>query len=106
MEIEYDVEPAPDGTLIAVARLRLPEKMARTLIDEELPELDRPVRFAVTRGARGSVRAATLRELQELLDRPWSPGEDAAGPRRSAKARVRQDRHGARAGGGRHRRHR
>jgi hypothetical protein len=34
-------EPAPTR-LVPVARLRLPEKLARTLTDEELPELDRP----------------------------------------------------------------
>jgi hypothetical protein len=68
--IDYDVE---DGT--GVARLRLPEKLARTLVDSELPALDRPLRFIVTRGQRGAVRAATLDDLQELLDRPWTPVE-------------------------------
>jgi hypothetical protein len=68
--IDYDVE---DGT--GVARLRLPEKMARTLVEAELPELDRPLRFIVTRGQRGAVRATTLSDLQDLLDRPWSPVE-------------------------------
>ncbi|HEY9428547.1 MAG TPA: DEAD/DEAH box helicase [Gemmatimonadaceae bacterium] len=68
--IDYDVE---DGT--GVARLRLPEKMARTLVDDELPDLDRPLRFIVTRGQRGAVRAPTLSDLQELLDRPWTPVE-------------------------------
>ena len=68
--IDYDVE---DGT--GVARLRLPEKLARTLVDSELPALDRPLRFIVTRGQRGAVRAPTLDNLQELLDRPWTPVE-------------------------------
>ena len=71
--IEYDVEDGVGG----VARLRLPEKMARTLHESELPALDRPLRFSVHRGARGSVRGATLEELQELLDRPWMPEEVA-----------------------------
>ena len=71
--IEYDVEDGVGG----VARLRLPEKMARTLHESELPVLDRPLRFSVHRGARGSVRGATLEELQELLDRPWMPEEVA-----------------------------
>jgi hypothetical protein len=62
--------------LVAVARLRLPEKLARTLTDAELPtDLDRPLRFVVLRGQRGAVRARTLDELQEMLDRPWSPDE-------------------------------
>jgi hypothetical protein len=69
--IDYDVEDGVGG----VARLRLPEKMARTLHESELPALDRPLRFAVHRGARGSLRAATLDELQELLERPWMPDE-------------------------------
>jgi ATP-dependent helicase HrpA len=69
--IEYDVEDGIGG----VARLRLPEKMARTLHESELPTLDRPLRFAVHRGARGSVRGASLDELQELLSRPWMPDE-------------------------------
>jgi hypothetical protein len=72
--IDYDVEDA-NGTPRGVARLRLPEKVARTLTDEEVPVLDRPVRFTVLRGPRGAVRAATLDELQEMLDRPWSPDE-------------------------------
>src|SRR5207237_782441 len=58
-----------------VARLRLPEKLARTLADEELPQLDRPVRFIVTRGARGAARANTLHELQIELDRPFTEKE-------------------------------
>src|SRR5687767_5896693 len=72
--IDYDDEDA-DGQSRGVARLRLPEKLARTLSEEELPTLDRPVRFTVLRGPRGAVRAATLAELQEILDRPWSPNE-------------------------------
>ena len=63
-------------SLVAVARLRLPEKLARTLSEAELPTtLDRPLRFVVLRGQRGAVRARTLDELQEALDRPWSPDE-------------------------------
>jgi len=72
--IDYDVEDV-SGTPRGVARLRLPEKLARTLTAEELPELDRPIRFTVLRGPRGAVRATTLHELQDLLDRPWSPDE-------------------------------
>jgi hypothetical protein len=82
IDIEYDLEPSPAGGggergdgAVPVARLRLPEKLARTLTEEELPELDRPLRFVVLRGPRGAVRAATLDALQEALDRPWSPEE-------------------------------
>jgi hypothetical protein len=73
--IDYEVEEVVPGSPIGVARLVLPEKLARTLVQEEVPVLDRPVRFLVHRGQRGSVRAGTLEELQELLDRPWSPDE-------------------------------
>jgi hypothetical protein len=74
VEIDYDVEEQ-NGSRRGVARLRLPEKLARTLTEDELPVLDREVRFVVPRGQRGSVRAATLDELQDLLDRPWTDEE-------------------------------
>jgi ATP-dependent helicase HrpA len=60
--------------------LRLPEKLARNLVEEELPALDRPVRFVVIRGQRGAIRADSLNELQDLLDQPWSPDEVEASP--------------------------
>ncbi|MBC7894246.1 MAG: DEAD/DEAH box helicase [Cytophagaceae bacterium] len=82
--IDYDVEEL-DGRVIGVARLMLPEKIARTLVAEEVPTLDRPLRFAVHRGQRGGVRASTLAELQELLDRPWMPEE------RPSRREERQD---------------
>ena len=78
--IDYDVEDG-DGRPRGVARLRLPEKLARTLTEDELPALDRPIRFTVLRGPRGAVRATTLDELQELLARPWSPDEVAVDDR-------------------------
>ena len=94
--IEYDVEDGVGG----VARLRLPEKMARTLHESELPVLDRPLRFSVHRGARGSLRAALLEELQELLERPWMPDEveRERAPERPRDSRP--PRHGERKAGG------
>jgi hypothetical protein len=95
--IDYDVEEGVGG----VARLRLPEKLARTLHESELPSLDRPLRFTVTRGQRGAVRADTLEELQEALELPWTPDEvvqeDAQRPRGQGGRR----RHGR--GDGQHR---
>jgi hypothetical protein len=88
--IDYDVEER-DGAIVGVARLRLPEKLARTLTDAELPVLDRPVRFVVTRGQRGAVRAPTLDELQDLLERPWSPDEVAAEQRARDERRERKN---------------
>jgi hypothetical protein len=74
IDIDYDVEDR-DGQRTAVARLRLPEKLARNLSESELPVLDRPLRFIVIRGQRGAIRADSLDELQEILARPWSPDE-------------------------------
>ncbi len=74
VEIGYDVEEE-NGTPIGVVRLQLPEKVARTLTEGEVPALDRPVRFVVYRGQRGQVRAKTLDELQTLLDAPWTDEE-------------------------------
>jgi ATP-dependent RNA helicase HrpA len=99
VEIHYDVEEASDGSL-GVARLRLPEKIARTLVAEELPALDRPLRFVVTRGKRGAVRAASLDELQDLLAQPFSPGEPAIDDPRAA-GHKREVRRAARRGEGR-----
>jgi uncharacterized membrane protein YgcG len=76
VEIDYDVEEI-EGRPAGVARLRLPEKIARSLSEGEVPSLDRPVRFVVLRGQRGSVRARTLPELQSLLDAPWTEEEVA-----------------------------
>jgi hypothetical protein len=106
VRIEYDVEDVPDAAgaadgatphtdgpaprLVAVARIVLPEKLARTLATEELPTLDRPLRFVVHRGQRGAARGSSLEELQEVLDMPWSPEEARDGRhRRSADERAR-----------------
>jgi hypothetical protein len=96
VEIMYDIEDA-DGAPLGTARLRIPEKIARTLVEAELPRLDRPLRFIVTRGARGAVRAGTLDELQDLLDSPWTDQETerVERSRRGAEARP-----GRRGGGG------
>jgi hypothetical protein len=75
VELEYEVERDAAGTPSGVVRLDLPEKLARTLVEEELPVLDRPLRFSVRRGRRGTVRADSLLELQDLLDQPWTPEE-------------------------------
>ena len=74
VEIQYDVEDR-EGQPVGVARLRLPEKLAKTLTEAELPELDRPLRFVVTRGARGAARGDTLEQLQEELNRPFTRDE-------------------------------
>jgi hypothetical protein len=103
VEIHYDVEETPSG-LQGVARLRLPEKLARTLNEHELPTLDRPLRFVVTRGARGAARAKTLPELQEELDRPFTEKEIADLERSADEARrERHERRTSKGAGGRFR---
>ncbi|MFN9575085.1 MAG: DEAD/DEAH box helicase [Gemmatimonadota bacterium] len=82
--LDYDVDDGPDGP-VGVVRLRLPEKLARTLTEAELPALDRPVRFTVLRGQRGAVRADTLAALQDALDAPWSPDEVRPPPERDER---------------------
>jgi ATP-dependent helicase HrpA len=74
IQMVFDVEER-DGSRIEVARIRLPAKVARNLTEGELPSLDRPIRFVVLRGQRGAIRADTIDELQEELDKPWSPDE-------------------------------
>jgi hypothetical protein len=90
VELGYEVEQHETGKPVGVVRLHLPEKLARTLVEEELPVLDRPVRFMVNRGRRGAVRADTLLDLQEQLDMPWTPDELEAAhdePRRGGGGR-------------------
>ena len=102
--IHYEVEESVEGTVQGVVRLQMPEKLARTLVEEELPTLDRPLRFAVTRGARGTVKASSLEELHDLLARPFTDSEiarersgDRSGERRP-KGRQAGARGGAKGG--------
>ena len=104
--MHYEVEDTPAGPL-GVVRLVLPEKIARGLIAEELPELDRPVRFSITRGGRGSVKAESLDGIADALDRPFTDSElvQERSARREAfqKYETRDGKRGAaaRAGSGR-----
>jgi ATP-dependent helicase HrpA len=91
--IDYDVEEH-DGGRVPVARLRLPEKLARTLAPEELPVLDRALRFTVLRGQRGAVRADDLLTLQERLDDPFTDEERDAHARRGSRDQRRGGRDG------------
>jgi ATP-dependent helicase HrpA len=60
--LDYDLDGATP-----VVRLRLKEGQARRLRPRDLPELDRPLRFTVTRGQGPAVRARSLEELQQAL---------------------------------------
>jgi hypothetical protein len=100
--LEYDVEESGDEAPRAVVRLRLPEKLARSLVAEELPALPpalagRPLRFVVSRGQRGAVRADSLDALQAALDAPWTEEETATRQRARDEKRT----GGPRGGGGR-----
>jgi hypothetical protein len=77
--LHYEVEETPEGSR-GVVRLHMPEKLARTLVREELPAVDRPMRFAIARGARGTIKTDTLEEALEELSRPWMR-EEANGRR-------------------------
>ncbi len=88
--LEYDIENE-SGVPLGVARLRLPEKLARTLQEDELPELDRPMRLVVSRGSRGAVVAATLEELQDKLEGRWVADEGATHGAPSGKGRKSQE---------------
>ncbi|MEO7996371.1 MAG: DEAD/DEAH box helicase [Gemmatimonadaceae bacterium] len=72
--LDYDVEE-PDSTPFGIVRIQLPEKLARTITIEEIPKLDRPIRYIVPRGQRGSVRANSLSELQDKLAMPYTDDE-------------------------------
>ncbi len=103
VSLEYDVDVAADGTMSSSVRLRLPEKLARTLSVEEVPTLTgvlagRPLRFVVTRGQRGAVRADSLHELQDKLDAPWTDEEIAAHARARDQKREAYRQEGQRRG--------
>jgi hypothetical protein len=70
----------------------LPEKLARTLTEAELPALDRPVRFIVMRGQRGAARGRTLDELQEALDAPYTETELERESSRPSRKDARRER--------------
>lgn len=80
--MHYEIEDTPSGPL-GVVRLVIPEKVARGLAREELPDLDRPVRFTITRGGRGSVKAGSLEEIGDALERPYTDEEVARSQERS-----------------------
>lgn len=98
--VRYDVDEGGNGTPRAVARLTLPEKLARSLAQEELPQFDRPFTFVVARGQRGAARAATLDELREELDRPFTTEElaqlERSADQRDEERRKRRGERGAR----------
>jgi len=51
----------------AMVRLRLREGQARRIRSQDLPPMDRPLRFVVPRGDEADLEAGTIEELQEKL---------------------------------------
>jgi hypothetical protein len=96
MPLEYDVESGANGENTGIARLRIPEKLAHQLEEDDLPVLDRPLRFTVSRGPRGTVTASTLEELRtrlsELPRRAEETGGEAARRKETGRGRTRNGR--------------
>jgi ATP-dependent RNA helicase HrpA len=70
--LDYEVQNGE-----GIARVRLREGQAKRLRLEELPRLDRPVRFAVQRGRHPPLLADSLPDLQSLLRRgPRIPDDE------------------------------
>jgi hypothetical protein len=71
--LEYELQNGE-----GVARVRLREGQAKRLRADEVPVLDRPIRFAVQRGSHPPILADTIPDLQALLRRAPKPprGED------------------------------
>jgi len=76
--LDYEIEGG-----VGLVRVRLKERVARTLREGDLPRLDRPLHFAVLRGKNSSVRAASLEELRRVL----TPREQPPGRGRQGRAR-------------------
>jgi hypothetical protein len=87
-----------------VARIRLREGQARRLRPDEVPALDRPVRFAVQRGRHAPLLSDTVAELQSLLRRTPRAGEDDPAGGRSHRPGGHRRRQGHRGPGRRPRR--
>ncbi|HSR15274.1 MAG TPA: hypothetical protein VLL51_05950, partial [Gemmatimonadales bacterium] len=63
------------------------EGQARRLTEDEVPELDRPLRFGVRRNGDQPIRAATLRDLVRLLREAGRQGSGRQHERRGRPGR-------------------
>ncbi len=68
----YPLDYAFDGET-PVVRARVPAKLLYRLDEDELPTLDRPLHWTVTRGKREAVRAATIEEAKIQLSEAGGP---------------------------------
>jgi hypothetical protein len=90
--VEYELQHGE-----GIVRVRLREGQAKRLRADEIPPLDRPLRFAVQRGRHPPILADTVSDLQAMLRRSPKPSrgeDDGAGGRRG----HRRPRHGRRPG--------
>jgi hypothetical protein len=93
--LDYEVEGG-----VGVARVRLREGQARRLRQDDLPPLDRPLRFAVQRGTHAPIQADTIPALQSLLQRaPKADRDEPFGYRDGGGGRGRRHGRPARRGG-------
>ena len=60
--LDYEIENG-----LGVVRLRLREGQARRLREQDLPAVDRPLRFTVVRGKRAAIRSDDLDDLRVKL---------------------------------------
>ena len=81
--LDYEVE---DG--VARVRVRLKERIARSLLERELPTLDRPLVFSVMRGRHAAIRAGSLEELRRALTAPTGPVQGRRGRGRKHRRRL------------------
>lgn len=95
---------------VPVVRVRIRGKALARVVEEEVPELDRPLRWTVLRGKRESVRADTLEEARALavaprvnlrrdgmLEREWEKrGEGGGRPSRRGGGKRGEGRRGRR----------
>jgi ATP-dependent helicase HrpA len=87
--LDYEIE---DGR--GVARVRLREGQAKRLRPDDLPRLDRPLRFAVQRGRHPPLLADTIPDLQALLRRSAKvPSDDERRERQGRRSRRGAARH-------------
>jgi len=81
--LDYEVENG-----VAAVRVRLKERIARTLQEHELPKLDRPLVFSVARGRNTAVRASSVAELRRTLSAPVAPAPGRRGRGRKHRRRL------------------
>jgi ATP-dependent helicase HrpA len=82
-QLDYEIEGG-----VAMARIRLKERTARALLEQDLPRLDRPLVFIVMRGKSTAVRAASLEDLRRALSARDRPGPGRRGRGRKHRRRL------------------